>query len=348
MAQRNGQKILIVKLSAVGDVVHALPALNALRLHFPDAHIGWVAHPGPCNLLEGHPQLDELIALPRKSGPGQDRGAAIRQLKSTRWDVAIDFQGLTKSGVVAWMSRAPQRIGFRGAASREINTLFMTTRVRPTSTAVIQMNLELLQPLGIHDVPARAVLHWTDQDAQRVDDWARANGLQHGEALIIDPFAGWESKLWSEQNWMEVAHEVHRRWNVRPIVFHGPGEEQHAEELARKIVAAGTPALVAPKTTLREYSALAARYGGLIVAGDTGPMHIAAAAGVPTVALFGPSDSRRNAPTFEGARFEVLQDFTQPCATTFARHCKHHAPGQCMSTLTPDIVLAAAAKLKGE
>ncbi len=104
-------------------------------------------------------------------------------------------------------------------------------------------------------------------------------------------------------------------------------------------------AVVAPSTTLREYAALLQSHAGAMVAADTGPMHIAAAAGVPVVALFGPSDSRRNAPAFEGSRYKLLQDFKQPCATTNVRTCKYHPPGKCMGTLTPDQVITALEEL---
>ena len=133
----------------------------------------------------------------------------------------------------------------------------------------------------------------------------------------------------------------------RSVIFFGPGERGHADELARAMHAAGADAVTAPPTTLRQYSALLKRHSAVMVGADTGPMHMAAAAGVPTVAIFGPSCSRRNAPVFAGARFEVLQDWAQPCAGTFTRRCPHHAPGLCQQGVSVDDVFAALARVTG-
>lgn len=334
-------RILIVKLSAVGDVVHTLPALHTLRAHLPHAHIGWVSHPGPANLLEGHPDLDELIILPRR--PAQYGGVSgfkqlVRNLKSDSggWDWAIDFQGLTKSGLVALISGAAERVGFGNKWSRELNPLLINHRVQTKSLQVIQMNMELLAPLGVPaDSPAKAILPCTEDDRNYIQRWLAAAGLVGERFLILDPFAGWETKLWPVSHWIETANIAKKKLGLRSIIFHGPEERTRAAQLIAKLPGAVLP----PETTLRQYVALLQQCAAAMVAADTGPMHIAAALGVPVVALYGPSDPRRNAPTFEGARFTTLQDDTQPCAGTFARKCKHHESGQCMATLEPGTVV---------
>lgn len=343
-------RILIVKLSAVGDVVHALPTLNAIRQKYPEAYIGWACQKGPDNLLQGHPQIDELIVLPKRRAqlgglPGFRRIA--KQLKGRKggWDVAIDLQGLTKSGLVAWLSGARWRIGFGGKWSRELNRLFMNVRVVPEAHPVMQMNIGLAEPIGVSpDTGVKAVLHTSEGDHRSIHQWAAEGGFTGARFLLLDPFAGWETKLWEAEKWVEVAQECHRRWGLRPLIFHGPGEEEHARSLSERI-APETQAVVAPSTTLREYIVLLREHVALAVAADTGPMHLASAAGVPVVALFGPSDSRRNAPAFHGSRYIALQDFDQPCAATFARRCKYHPPGKCMSTLSSGQVLQAVSEL---
>lgn len=338
-----GQRILLVRLSAVGDVVHSLPVLNALREARPDTHIAWAVHAGPANLLHGHPQLDEVIIVPRR--PSGLRGLReIRHLLTAgrpRWDVAIDLQGLAKSGLVARLSGAPVRVGFRGPASRELNWLFMTRRVQPKSSAVIGMNLELLSALGIQAGPAVARFHVDPADEQVIADWARSANCKGVRFLILDPFAGWPTKLWPHDRWIAVAKAAAAQHGLRPLVFFGPGEKPHAQLLAAEIRATGADALVAPETTLRQYVALLRAHAAAMVAADTGPMHMAAAVGVPTVAIFGPSDPVRNAPAFAHARFRTLHDPAQPCANTFARYCRHHAPGHCMDSITPEQVAAA-------
>lgn len=338
-------RILIVKLSAVGDVVHTLPALNALRQQYPQAHIGWAVQSGAANLLEGHPQLDELIILPRKLRPSLGTLGHVRdQLRSNGpWNIAIDFQGLTKSGAVAWLSGAQTRVGFAGKESRELNRLFMTHHVMTSSEQVIRKNIELLAPLGVaFDSPATACLHTTDDDRDRIATWAREQNVEGERFLVLDPFAGWQTKLWPREKWVEVANHANRDFGLRPLIFWGPGEEQNAAELAGAI-AQQARALIAPPTSLREYIALLQAHARAVVAGDTGPLHLAAAAGVPVVGIFGPSCSRRNAPAFANAKYQLLQDWSQACAGTFARRCTHHAPGKCMDTITPGQVLESLA-----
>lgn len=336
-------KIVIVKLSAVGDVVHALPVLHALRAARPDAYIAWAVQPGAANLLEGHPELNEVIVLPRniKSFAGLREAAGMLRRD---WDYSIDLQGLTKSGLAAYVSGARIRIGFRGAACRELNMFFNNTRILPSATNVIHMNLELLREFGIVVPPAVAILHSTPDDDERIAGWAREVGIRKRDSndrklLLLDPFAGWPSKLWERHNWVNLAINAQRQLSLRPVVFWGPREEENAQTLAQAIREAGGDPLVVPTLTLREYVALARDYVSAVVAGDTGPMHIAAALGIPCVALYGPSDSRRNSPDFANARYRALQDFSQPCAGTFTRKCAHHAPGQCMSTISVDSVV---------
>lgn len=341
--------ILIVKLSAVGDVVHTLPALHALRVHFPRARIGWVAHPGPATLLEEHPELDFLFKLPR---PRSWREAlhAMRELRTVirragPWDIAIDFQGLTKSGLVTWLSGAKWRIGFAGAASREINALFLNERLRPTAREVIRMNLELLKPLGCECHEARALLISHAADEAYIERWAIESDNVGKKFFLVDAFAGWVTKRWPLERWVTVAQAVHEEYRLEVMVFYGPGEEEEATQFLKLLKTAKVPALLAPPTTLRQYVALLRRHVALFGGGDTGPMHMAAALGIPTVALFGSSDSRRNAPVFSGANFEVVQDFTQPCAGTFWRKCSHHPPGHCLDAIMPPQVLTAVANV---
>lgn len=334
-------RILIVKLSAVGDVVHAMPALGALRKAYPGAKLGWAVHPGVANLLQHHPQIDELIVVPR--GIHGIFPRVISRLHGRGgWDCAIDFQGLTKSGLAARLSGAHKRIGFAGPNSREFNRFFMNMQVEPTHENVIQQNMDLLKPLGIEDAPAEANMHCAAEDYQKIRNWAKQVRIEGERFVVMDPFAGWPSKVWKNANWVELAWLVKQACGTRPLVFFGPGEQESGNKLAWEMRTRGCSAVVAPQTTLREYIALLRLHATGLVGGDTGPMHIAAAAGIPTVALYGASDSRRNAPAFANAKYEVLQDFGQPCAGTFERRCPYHKePGQCLSSIEPRKVLEA-------
>jgi ADP-heptose:LPS heptosyltransferase len=334
-------------MSAVGDVVHALPALHALRETYPDAYIAWVVHPGAANLLENHPEIDELIILPRR--PRQYGGwSGFRRLlrvirgNGAGWDAVIDFQGLTKSGLVMLASGARRRIGFGNRWSRELNPLFVNEAVRPAGVPVVQMNIGLLEPLGVDpNSPAIPVLPLKPSDHDPVARWAMEHDAVGTRFLVIDPFAGWESKLWPDKHWVALGQAALAKWNLPTLVVYGPGEKEHAQKLVEQIEGA----VLAPATSLRQFAALIKKHAEVFVAGDTGPLHLAVAAGAPAVALFGPSDSRRNAPTFAGARVVTLQDFSQPCAASFVRKCTFHAPGHCQDSITVDQVCHAIQSL---
>jgi heptosyltransferase-1 len=240
------------------------------------------------------------------------------------------------------MSGARERIGFAGKNSRELNPLFINHRVKPGARSVIRMNMELLAPLGVPaDAPAIAVYPDTARDAADIRDWRANSSLGAERFLILDPFAGWETKLWPAENWIETARLANEKLGLRSMVFYGPGEIDHARQLSKKMPGA----ILSMETTLLQYVALLRQCAAAMVGGDTGPMHIAASLGVPTVALYGPSDPARNGPWFTGAKFTTLQDETQPCANTFARKCPHHQPGHCMDTLTPQMVVNSLSQL---
>lgn len=286
-------RILIVRLSAIGDVVHGLPVLNALRAALPDAHIAWLVESRAAELLRGHPSLDEHVELPR--GWLKSPSAVLRlrnRLRASRFDVAVDLQGLTKSALAAWLSGAKTRIGFGGAAGREISRWLNNTLVEPSGTHVIDRNLDLLHPLGIHKPAVRFELCEHARDGHFAESVIEAGNLSSGCA-VINPGAGWASKLWPAERFGQVAAHLGRRHRLPSLVVWGGARER---ALADAVVAASAgQAVVAPSTTLLEMAALARR-AHLFIASDTGPLHIAAAVGTPCVGLYGPMPAERNGP----------------------------------------------------
>jgi lipopolysaccharide heptosyltransferase I len=286
-------RILVVRLSAIGDVIHGLPVLNALREAFPTAFLGWVVEGRAATLLEGHPALDALINVPRgwlKSPRAvwQLRG----QLRKLNFDTTIDVQGLTKSAVAAWLSGAPRRIGFDGAKGRELSRWLNTELVPSTATHIVDCNLELLRPLGIESPTVRFELPERAEDRATAERMIRRVGLEKG-FVLINPGAGWPSKLWPADRFAAVAQHFGRTWHLPSVVVWAGKQEQ---ALAHQIVANSQGyAWQAPATSLLELASLARR-ARLFVASDTGPLHLAAAVGTPCVGLFGPMPAERNGP----------------------------------------------------
>ena len=321
------QRILIVRLGAIGDVVHTLPALAALRRALPEAHLAWaVERGGAAKILRGNPYLDELIELDlqgwRKSLTKRETLTTIRhniaQLRNAKFDLSLDFQGLLKSAMIAWLPRIPRRIGFAKDVLREPQSAWLLTEQVAADDAghVIKKNLELVRHLGC-DVSGKFEFpipldpedeRFAEEQADRCD----------GSLAILNPGGGWATKLWHTSEFAAVADRLWEVYGIRSAVTYGPGELS----LAQAIVAqTRTSTAFALDSTLKQFLALAAR-AKLFLGGDTGPMHLAAAARTPIVALFGPTSARRNGPFAPDD--VVIERFDLDCRTDcYRRYCSH-------------------------
>ncbi|MBL8203289.1 MAG: glycosyltransferase family 9 protein [Blastocatellia bacterium] len=318
-------RILIVKLGAIGDVVHTLPALAAMRRAWPEAHLTWVVERGgAAKLLRDNPCLDELIEVDtrgwRKNLLGGETRTAIKTAvaKLRGFDVAVDFQGLLKSGMMMWLSRAPRRIGFAKEALREpASAYLMTERVKVDDhDHIIKKNLQLIAHLGIsiegaYEFPLG--ISFTEQQfaEQQIDQ-------RGGNVAIINPGGGWPTKLWNAQGFAAIADRLWDNYGWRSVVTYGPGEEA----LAQSVVAhSRSGAVELLNSTLKQFFALAQR-ARLFLGGDTGPLHLAAAAGTPIVGIYGPTPARRNGP-FAPADV-IVERFDLDCRVgCFRRSCSH-------------------------
>lgn len=286
-------RILIVRTSAIGDVVHGLPVLNALREAMPEAFLAWAVEGRAADLLRGHRALDEIVPVRRGwlKSPGEV-WRLRRRLRGLRFDVALDLQGLTKSALVAWLSGAPRRIGFDGRDGRELSRWLNNERVLPTARHVVDRNLELLRALGVRPAQVRFDLPESPPDRAAVERALASLGLT-GAFAVINPGAGWPSKLWPPARFAGVARHLAARWALPAlVVWAGDEERGWAEQIVAQ--AAGA-ARLAPPTSLAELAALARR-AAIFVGSDTGPLHLAAAVGTPCVGLYGPMPAERNGP----------------------------------------------------
>ena len=289
----NPRRVLLVKLSAIGDVLHALPAAVALRRALPEAEIAWAVEGRAGDLLEGHPAIDRVIRLRRRWLKSPGEVLRIRKaLQGFSADVAIDAQGLLKSGVLSWLSGAGMRIGYAAPEAREGSAWFSTHRITPTAAHVVDRHLELLAPLGIGRGEPRFAMPRSDEARRRVDAWWKSLALPDAPA-IINPGAGWTSKLWPPERFAAVARQLGRRHGLVSLVVWGGADEREAAE--QIVAAAEGEAVLAPATSLAELAEVALR-ARVFLSSDTGPLHLAAAMGAPCVGLFGPVPATRNGP----------------------------------------------------
>ena len=329
-------RILIVRLSAIGDAIQTMPVACALRERFPDALLAWAVEERAGTLLRGHQALDELIVLPRgwlKSPGGVWR--LRRRLRDFRFDVAIDVQSLTKSAVLAWLSGAPRRIGFGNPGGRELSTWLNNERVDPKAAHVVDRYLELLRPLGIESPSVRFQVPEHEQDRRSAEEMIRRAGVEKGFA-IVNPGASWPSKLWPAERYAAVARHLGQRWRLATlVVWAGSSERALAEGIAG---AGGATVQVAPPTMLPELAALSRR-ARLFIGADTGPLHLAAAVGTPCVGLYGPWPAARHGP-YGPQHIALQQMFFEGSARQ-----RRTAPAICMESITTEMVCAACDRI---
>lgn len=332
-------RVLLVRLSAIGDVVHTLPVLAAL--HRAGHEVGWVTEPAARPLLQGQPLLAELIAAPAAKafafGPAAE---AVRTLRAGRWDVALDLQGLWKSAAWAALSGA-RAIGFESAARREPASALLLAERQPlpaSAVHVIDKNLALLKALGLDAIGLR---EFPLPQAPQAEASVAAQLAERGASrfALLNPGGGWESKLWPAERWAELARALAAQ-GLASLVAWGPGERARAEEIAAASGGAAAPAF---PTTLLEYVALARR-AAVVVAADTGPLHLACAVGAPVVALFGPTDPARNGP-FSPVDRVVRR--VPPCAPCHKRACPIH-DGVMASIPADEVATAVLARIAAE
>ncbi len=285
-------RILVVRLGAMGDIVHALPAVASLKQSFPGAELTWVVEPQWAALLEANPFVDHTILLRRRDAAGLL--ASWRELRSARFDFAVDFQGLLKSSVVAAVARPERIFGWdRGQLREAAAGVFYTHRASSSAAHVVDRNLDLAAAAGARDALRVFPLPAGRSEAP----------LPDGNFVLASPMAGWRSKQWPLENYLALAGLLSAECRL-PLVLSGPPGAQFETTDRVWLHACGLPGLLD-----------ATRRAAAVVGVDSGPMHLAAALGKPGVALFGPTDPARNGPY--GNSLSVLR--WQGAVTTYKR-----------------------------
>mgnify|MGYP003336421783 CR=1 FL=1 len=292
--------VLIVKLSSIGDVVHAIPAVAAIKRHRPDARISWMVEKGSAELLRNAPIVDDLKIVDTKSIRGISNFpkaiAFLRRLRAEllggQFDIAIDMQGLMKSAVMAKISGATKIFGFETSQLRESFASFVIDHQIeiPAKTNIIHKNMILAGAACDFDPtvsPVEFPIELDENEKLRVSEIVEGFGK---EFVLLNPAGGWPTKLWSPERFGTLADLIHERLGLLPVIVTGPGEDGLAEIVRQS---SQTGALRHLKTDLRTFFGVSA-YSELYVGGDTGPTHIAAAARAPIVGIFGPTEWWRN------------------------------------------------------
>ncbi len=345
LAERDFERILIVKPSSLGDVMQALPVLNGLRQRYPKATIAWLVNAEYAPLLNDHPQLNEVIPFDRAKfrtflgaiNMTFKLGGYARELRERRFDLVVDLQGLFRSGLMTFATGSAVRLGF--APAREGAGMFYNHRivVEDPGLHAVDKNYLTARVLGFDDVPIEFQLAVSKESDITLRQKLARHGMKPGDAFAaIFPGSRWETKNWRPERFSETIVRLHDEHGLSAVVCGSAAEADLCSFVAQSC---RKPAIqLAGEIDLPELVALVER-STLVLCNDSAPMHIAAALGKPVVSIFGPTDPRRTGPYRSG---ESVVRADLPCMPCFYRRIRQcPIQHECMNRVLPDAVLRA-------
>ncbi len=342
--------MLVLRLGSLGDLLHVLPAVQAIQRHFPKTKIHWAVDDRHARLLEMAPELEGLVVFERKrvtpmlsslanfwKGVGAVRDF-IRRLRSFRFVASLDFHARLRSGFFSFFSGARVRLGYRTLS--EGNYLFNNVHVPTSDGHAIERHMKLAQACGADHEPQRPKLVVPTKALEEIDDFLAHHDLQAERFVFVHPGCSTGVKQWPMEHWATLMQQLHERHELRSVVGHGPGEEESAQELVHHVPGA----ILAPEPDLHGLAALCKR-AKLAVAPDTGPLHVAAALGTPVVGLYGPTRPEQYGPYWEPCRVVDAGAGCPDRTRCYKRRHQEDARCDCLAKLSPDTVRTACEDL---
>jgi len=340
--------ILIVKLSAIGDIIHTLPSLAALRKLYPEANITWAIEDASSDLISDHPYLDRVIVSHRKqwindlkkgriTKPIREIRNFINDLRKQPYDLVIDFHGLIKSAVLVLLSSGKRKLGYD--SMQELSGLFVNEKIpEDMNKHAIYRYLDFLRYLGADVEEPEFLIPIGEENKNRVEELLQRNDIdKKGRFVAVNPVALWDTKLWADEKFAGLCDRIAKELKIS-VIFTGT-ERDKLEYIQSRMK---TPSVnLGGETTLRDLAYLYQR-SSLLITTDSGPMHLAAAMGTPVIALFGPTDPSRTGPYGKG---HVVIRRELSCSPCFLKKCDSM---ECMPGITIEEVFnAVREKLSG-
>ena len=330
-------RIFILKPSALGDIVQALPLLASLRKSFPGRYIAWGVKEKFSELLEKHPYLDEVIVW-------KERGfwKFVIEIRRRKFDIVLDLQGLFRTGLVTYLSKAPQRWGFSKEEAKEHQFMFLNIRIPTKSTHIVEKYLDFAEHLQ-----ADRIIEFLIPEKESAREYIgqylqRINILPDDKLIALIQSTGWENKTWKPERFAQLGRLLSLKENWKVIVIWGLGESEKQKAQAINRIAANK-LLIAPQTTISQLVSLLKRCS-MAIGGDTGPLHLAAALGLPVVGLYGPTPPSRNEPCTQ--KKEIIYH-NLPCSPCWKRTCKNKA-NECMDFIQVEEVMQRIENLEAK
>ncbi len=335
------EKILVCRLSAIGDVVRTAPSVAALRKVFPDCRIDWLVEDRCAEMITGLKYIDGLKIVPRRKWKKLSLFPKIRdyfrfineELKRENYDLFIDFHGILKSGLYGYFAKIPLRLGYQKPIAKELNTLFTNYKIEKVEKKLSRYDRNFLIPLHFDKdlKQEKAELPIGEENREFATKWLKENGLKEKNYAFVYPgtSAKGRYKRWMPENYGKLCDLIYEKLNLPCVIGWGPGEEGIVEKLVQS---AKNRVFVLPLTTMKQLSAFIEK-ALVFIGADTGPMHISSLVNTPVITIFGPSDPVINRPA----------EFT-PFSVTYANwHCspcrnKKCKTLDCLKAITPEIV----------
>lgn len=351
---KNPVNILIIRLSAIGDVVHVLPALRSLRSHFPESKISWLVEDKASDILTDYPDIDDVIVFPRKKWQGEilktkktlnilsDILSFYKKLRKEQYDLVIDFQGNLKSGIMNLITGSANRIGFGRGYCKEFNYLSTQYQSYPPGKKMhrIKKNLSLLKDLGIENKFQRPELPVSKAEEEYISKFINTNISPLLPIIIVHPgtskFGSY--KQWPAQNYSLLADMILDTYKANMIFTWGPNEFGVVKEIVKNMKHKAFPAC--ETKTIKQLIELIRR-ARLFIGGDTGPLHIASILDIPVIGIYGPKDPEIYGP-YNGKAIVIKKDV--PCSPCTKRTCSDPI---CMTSILPEDVFRGVSKLMG-
>ncbi|MCK4905856.1 lipopolysaccharide heptosyltransferase II [bacterium] len=330
-------RILILKPSALGDIVHALPLLASLKKSFPNRYIAWGVKEKFAELLEKHPYLDEVIIW-KKHGFWK----FARDIRQRRFDIVLDLQGLFRTGLITYLSGATQRWGFAKEETKEQQFFFLNIRIPTPSANIVEKYLDFVEPLQAEKIIEFPIPEKESAKEHIGQYFQRTDVSPNDKVIALIQGAGWGNKTWKAERFAQLGRLLSAKKNWKVMLIWGVGEAE--KEKAQKInKMASDKLLIAPATTISQLVSLLKRCS-LAVGGDTGPLHLAAALGLPVVGLYGPTPPSRNGPFTEKKEIIYHNPACSPC---WKRICRNKN-NECIDSIQVEEVMKAIENLEAK
>ena len=336
------KNILVVKLSAIGDVIHALPVSHALKEAYPDCHVTWVVEPPAYDILRDNPYIDDIIVFEKKKfksfkGFMENIGPFRKRLGVRKYDVALDLQGLFKSAAIAWCSKAPVRLGT--CNMRELSDRISRPVRGPHAEGhIVERYLDVVRELGCPVKKVIFPMEITPEDEKKAISALSFAGAKAGNKYaVLAPGANWPNKRWPTEHFARLSDWLYDKGIVPVIIGGGALDKSLAADIIAK--AEIPPVSIVGSTTLKQLAAVI-KGAVVTVGGDTGPGHRSAGMGIPTVMTMGPTDANRNGPY---GQLENAIEADRPCKYCWKRACPEGH--DCLSVIKPEQVQERIAKL---